>query len=133
MSISQLKEAPYLYGRVVKGKQLGRKIGFPTANLQLNEGAPLENGVYAVYVYYKQQRHFGVMNVGNRPTFDDGEHQTYEVHILDFHENIYDELLTVEIMFYLRPEQKFQQLKDLIQQLHADVFRARRQFRSILS
>lgn len=133
MSLVQLKEDRYLYGQVVKGKQIGRTIGFPTANIEVEVGIPLQRGVYGVYVYHHKKRHVGVMNVGKRPTFDDGEHQTYEVHILDFSDDIYSEMLTIEVLFYIRPEQKFNQLTDLIQQLHADVFRARKQFRSVFN
>lgn len=129
MSLLQLKRDYHLYGRVVKGKQLGRTIGFPTANVEIDTEMSLENGVYGVYVYRQNKRYFGVMNVGKRPTFNDGEHKTYEVHILDFQDDIYDENLTVEIMFHIRPERKFQQLQDLIQQLHLDVFHARKKFR----
>lgn len=129
MSLVQLKENQYLYGQVVQGKQLGRTIGFPTANIKVEVGIPLQRGVYGVYVYHQGKRHIGVMNVGKRPTFDDGEHQTYEVHILDFSKDIYNQKLTIEVLFYIRPEQKFNQLTELVQQLHADVFRARKQFR----
>ena len=127
-SLQQLEDERFLIGQVVKGKQLGRTIGFPTANLEVNVGTYLENGVYGLYVFIQGKRYFGVMNIGKRPTFNDGEHSTYEVYILDFNENIYQEMLTIEIKFYIRPEQKFNQLQDLVQQLRADVFHARKQF-----
>lgn len=131
MNSLQLKEDRFLFGQVVKGKQLGRTIGFPTANLEVDVGTFLENGVYGVYVFIQGKRYLGVMNIGKRPTFNDGDHNTYEVYILDFNDNIYQEKLTIEIKFYIRPEQKFNQLQDLVQQLQADVFRARKQFRLI--
>ena len=130
MNSLQLKEENlFLIGKVVKGKQIGRTIGFPTANLEVEVGASLKNGVYGVYVYDQKKRYFGVMNVGKRPTFDDGEHNTFEVHILDFGEDIYQEKLRIEVKFYIRSEQKFNTLQDLVKQLHADIFRARKQFR----
>lgn len=132
-ALTKLQEKQQLYGCVIKGKQLGRTIGFPTANVNVEVEVSLNNGVYGVRIYRQNKVYFGVMNVGKRPTFDDGEHMTYEVHILDFHHDIYDEQILVEIMFYIRPEQKFNQLKDLIQQLHADVFHARKQFRSVFN
>ncbi|MGG3798671.1 riboflavin kinase [Metabacillus fastidiosus] len=118
----------FVVGRVEKGKQLGRKIGFPTANLNTLGNLTVDNGVYGVYVYYKSQKFLGLMNVGNRPTFNDGDHQTLEVHILDFDECIYDETLIIEIMFYIRSEKRFDQLQGLINQLQADAFYARKQF-----
>ncbi|AZV41308.1 riboflavin kinase [Peribacillus asahii] len=118
----------FIVGQVEKGKQLGRTIGFPTANLNIANNVFLESGVYGVYVYYQSKKYLGMMNVGNRPSFNDGNHQTIEVHIIDFNEYIYDEILTVEIMFYIRKEKKFNQLQDLISQLKADKFYARKQF-----
>lgn len=117
-----------IVGQVEKGKQLGRTIGFPTANLNITDNVLLESGVYGVYVYYQSKKYLGIMNVGNRPSFNDGDHQTIEVHILDFNESIYHEMLTVERMFYIRKEKKFNQLQDLISQLQADTFYARKQF-----
>lgn len=118
-TLNQIK-FPVVVGKVEKGKRLGRKIGFPTANLKLVEGFSIEHGVYGVYVYHNAKKYLGILNVGKRPTFNDGEHKTYEVHILDFNFWIYDEYLTIEICFYIRNEQKFDQLQDLIAQLQAD-------------
>lgn len=95
---------PVVVGRVEKGKQLGRTLGFPTANLNLIAGFSVENGVYGVYIYHNSKKYIGILNVGKRPTFNDGEHKSYEVHILDFDGWIYDEYLTMEIMFYIRGE-----------------------------
>jgi len=117
---------PVVVGRVEKGKQLGRTLGFPTANLNLVAGFSVENGVYGVYIYHNSKKYIGILNVGKRPTFNDGEHKSYEVHILDFDEWIYDEYLTMEIMIYIRGEQKFDQLQDLIGQLQADEDYARK-------
>lgn len=120
-----LKNTQYdlITGIVIQGKQLGRTIGFPTANIVpyklFNPSMP--KGVYGVYVYYGDQRCIGVMNVGERPTFDDGNHLTYEVHILDFNDNLYGKELTVEIELFVRNEQKFPSLPELIQQLNKDV------------
>lgn len=73
------------------------------------------------------------MNIGNRPTFTDGSHLTIEVHILDFHDTIYDEQLIVKVMFPIRQENKFQSIEALIQQLELDVQYARNRFKSKLS
>lgn len=127
-SMNALKQFnfPVVVGRVEKGKQLGRTLGFPTANLNLIAGFSVENGVYGVYIYHNSKKYIGILNVGKRPTFNDGEHKSYEVHILDFDEWIYDEYLTMEIMIYIRGEQKFDQLQDLIGQLQADEDYARK-------
>ncbi|WP_158583015.1 riboflavin kinase [Lysinibacillus yapensis] len=108
-------------GIVVQGKQLGRTIGFPTANIKPNRLFNLPKGVYGVFVNHRENRYTGVMNVGERPSFDDGNHLTYEVHVLDFNDNLYGEELTVEIAFFVRNEQKFSSLPNLIKQLNKDV------------
>jgi riboflavin kinase len=108
-------------GIVVQGKQLGRTIGFPTANIEPYKRINLPKGVYGVYVYHREVRYSGVMNVGERPSFDDGNHLTYEVHVLDFNGDLYEEELTVEIAFFVRNEEKFSTLTHLIKQLTIDV------------
>lgn len=132
MNVVRLQEESYIAGIVVQGKQLGRTIGFPTANIEVSTATNYENGAYGVYVYYHGKQYQGVMNIGERPTFDDGIHRTYEVHILDFNDNLYGEELTVEVMFYIRPEKKFDSLQALIQQLHADVFYTRKQLHRLI-
>ncbi|MEH7276332.1 riboflavin kinase [Neobacillus vireti] len=107
-------------GIVVQGKQLGRTIGYPTANIEPYKLVDLPKGVYGVYVYYGEKLYMGVMNVGERPSFNDGNHITYEVHILDFNDDLYGKELSVEFAFYVRNEQKFSSLPDLIQQLNKD-------------
>lgn len=121
----------FISGRVEKGKQLGRTIGFPTANLAVNSELFLAKGVYGVNVYRNNHRYLGVMNVGNRPTFRDGEHQTIEVHILDFNETIYGETLVVEKLFSIRDEMKFSGIDALKAQLQKDVAFAKQAFNKI--
>jgi riboflavin kinase / FMN adenylyltransferase len=110
-----------LSGVVVKGKQLGRTIGFPTANIQVREIAKLipSQGVYAVKVYYKSEAFGGMLNIGNRPTVD-GTFQTIEVNIFDFDIEIYGENLTVEFLQKIRNEQKFNGLDELKGQIAKD-------------
>lgn len=110
-----------LSGVIVKGKQLGRTIGFPTANIQVREIAKLipSDGVYAVKVYYKEQAFGGMLNIGNRPTVD-GTFQTVEVNIFDFDQEIYGENLTVEFLQKTRNEQKFNGLEELKTQIAKD-------------
>lgn len=108
-------------GLVVKGKQLGRTIGFPTANVQVREIAKLipADGVYAVKVIYNEQSFGGMLNIGNRPTVD-GTFQTIEVNIFDFNQDIYGENLTIEFVQKVRNEQKFNGLEALKEQINRD-------------
>lgn len=108
-------------GLIVKGKQLGRTIGFPTANIQVREIAKLipSDGVYAVKVYYNNEVFGGMLNIGNRPTVD-GTYQTIEVNIFDFDQEIYGENLKVEFLQKIRDEQKFNGLDALKAQIAKD-------------
>jgi riboflavin kinase / FMN adenylyltransferase len=123
----QLLGRPYtLIGIVVKGQQLGRTIGFPTANLQLPpEKLVPQNGVYRVRVMGAAAG-LGVMNIGDRPTVD-GKHRTVEVHLLDWSGDLYGQTLTVQIESFLRPEQRFSSLEDLQAQIQKDCAIARQQ------
>ena len=119
---SHLLGRPYtLTGRVVKGQQLGRTIGFPTANLQLPAKKYLpRTGVYSVRVYGADDRPLkGVMNIGNRPTVE-GQSLSVEVHVLDWAGDLYDRLLTVSLEGFVRPEQKFDSLAALKAQISED-------------
>jgi riboflavin kinase/FMN adenylyltransferase len=118
---------PYnLTGTIVKGRQLGRTIGFPTANLQVDDPAKLipANGVYAVDVRYGGQLLGGMLNIGFRPTVA-GTHQTIETYIFDFEKDIYGEHMTLQFREFLRPEQKFDGLPALVAQLKQDEESAR--------
>jgi riboflavin kinase len=110
-------------GRVVRGRQVGRTIGFPTANLLVEElNRPLANGVYGVIVEYGGNAYIGVMNKGVRPTLADREPQVhYEVHILDFSQDIYHDTIAVHVCFFVRPEQRFDSLNQLCRQIVRDV------------
>ena len=113
---------PYsITGIIVKGKQLGRTIGFPTANIHLQESYKLipANGVYVINAYHQGAAYKGMLNVGVRPTVD-GTFRTIEANLFDFDKEIYGEDLTVEFLHYLRPEQKFDGLDALIQQIKVD-------------
>lgn len=115
-----LGRAYSLIGKVVKGQQLGRTIGFPTANLQLPTDKFLPcYGVYAVNVSWENSTVRGVMNIGCRPTFD-GNSPTAEVHLLNWSGDLYDKTLTVSLQKFLRSEQKFPSLDALKQQINLD-------------
>jgi len=108
-------------GTVVNGKQLGGKIGYPTANLDVKEDYKLipKTGVYIVKSKIEDTVVFGMMNIGNRPTID-GSHQTIEVHFFDFNQDIYGKNISVELLFFLRDEQKFENVEALVHQLKED-------------
>ena len=115
-----------LNGNVVNGKQLGGKIGYPTANIDVKETYKLipKTGVYVVKSLIDEKTVFGMMNIGSRPTVD-GNHQTIEVHFLDFNQDLYDKNLTIELIYFLRDEQKFDSIDLLINQLKKDEETAR--------
>ena len=105
----------FLSGTVVKGKQLGRTIGFPTANINIEEDYKLIplNGVYVVQSVIDEKTVFGMMNIGFNPTVS-GEKLAIEIHFLDFDTNLYDQKITVRILKYLRAEQKFDSIDLLL-------------------
>lgn len=108
-------------GKVVKGKQLGRTIGFPTANIQIDEEYKLipKNGVYIVKSIISDKTYFGMMNIGTRPTVD-GKNLTIEVYFFDFEKDIYDTSITVSILDRIRDEKKFDSFDDLKKQIEKD-------------
>lgn len=116
-----------LKGVVVSGKKLGRKIGFPTANLALYE--PLKvipgGGVYGVKVEMLGKEYKGVCNIGTRPTVNSTEERTIETHILDFNEDIYGLDMRVEFFFKIRDEVKFASLEELASQIEKDKTRVK--------
>lgn len=130
---TRLLGRPYtLTGRVVQGQQLGRQIGFPTANLKLPSDKFIpRHGVYGVQVCGPcidagGAMQPGVMNIGNRPTVA-GQDVTVEVHLLDWSGDLYGKTLTVSLETFLRPEQKFDSLDSLKAQIEADCQTARQE------
>ena len=121
---NQLLGYPYFFkGNVIEGNKLGRKLGYPTANLQIQDPDKLvpANGVYAVEAQIEGETRMlkGMMNIGNRPTVD-GTRRSVEVHLFDFDEDIYNRHLKVHVRFHLRNEVKFDGLEKLVEQLHKD-------------
>lgn len=110
-----------LEGIVIKGKQLGRTIGYPTANIEIENSYKLipQDGVYAVWVWYNKARFGGMLNIGNNPTIKD-KGRSIEVNIFDFDKEIYTESLKIEFVNKLRNEEKFDGLEALKNQLHLD-------------
>jgi len=115
-----------LRGIVVAGRDRGGKLlGFPTANLKIEEELCPKTGIYAVTVETRRGVHLGVANIGYSPTFDDRQF-TVEVHLLDFHEAIYGEKIRVNFVKRLRGEIKFGSIQELKHQIGKDIEAARR-------
>ena len=118
----------FIMGRVVYGRQLGRQLGVPTANIRLHRYRAALEGVYCVNVTgIGGQRYDGIANIGVRPTVD-GKEPLLEVHIFDFSDNIYNQLLTVTFKRKLRSEQTFASINDLKMQIEQDIGQARAWF-----
>lgn len=109
-------------GKVIKGKQRGRLLGFNTANIEVSSELKIipSFGVYAVNVLLKGKIYRGMLNIGMNPTFNNNDDTHIEVHILDFDFDIYGEILTIELVKKLRDEIKFNSKEDLVQQLSKD-------------
>lgn len=114
---------PYqLQGTIVNGYKVGRKLGFPTANIQVDEPFKIIPGigVYAVWVYLKGEKYKGMLYIGDRPTLDNGKNITLEVNILDFSGDIYNNEIIVAFIYYVRGDVKFNSLDELKEQLGRD-------------
>jgi riboflavin kinase/FMN adenylyltransferase len=109
-------------GLVIEGFKIGRTIGFPTANVLLYDKEKIvpSVGVYAVRVRWNETWYKGMMNIGHRPTLDNGQNISLEVHILDFNEDIYDQTLEIDFISKIRDEQKFNGINELKEQLLKD-------------
>ncbi|MDR7075939.1 3,4-dihydroxy-2-butanone 4-phosphate synthase [Neobacillus niacini] len=117
-------------GMVINGRKLGRSIGFPTANIHPQEQIGcLLKGVYGVKVIVNDQEYVGVMNVGSRLTFNEDEESIhYEVHILDFDQDLYWKNIEVKVCFYLREEISFSSISDLVTQIKKDIELVKKRF-----
>jgi len=114
-----------ILGTVVKGNELGQKLGFPTANINPHHKVVPPSGVYAVYVKLGKKRYSGILNIGTRPTFygisKEDQEPFIEVHIFDFSKNIYGKDIEVEFMKRLRSEKRFLNKEKLIEQIEKDI------------
>ena len=111
-----------LSGKVIKGLEMGSKLGFPTANLKLNYELYLPKfGVYGISCKLNNKSYEGILNIGITPTVTDRKKIKIEVHIFDFDKNIYDENLEVQINKFIREEIKFNSTVDLVKQINIDI------------
>ena len=125
---NRLLTYPYsIQGKVIEGFKMGRKIGYPTANIALENKNKIipTMGVYAVMVYWNMQSYKGMLNIGVRPTLNNGKNISIEVHLFDFNQDIYAETIELEFVRKIRDEVKFDGLDKLIEQLGKDELTAR--------
>ncbi len=114
---------PYLLqGRVVHGKAVGRQLGFPTANVEVEREKLIPaSGAYAVWVGLQDgSRHAGMLNIGHRPTLQEGGELTVEVFVMDYEGDLYEQVVRMEMVKRLREEQCFDNVEALVQQLRQD-------------
>ncbi len=121
-------------GKVVHGLKIGRTIGFPTANILIEEDYKLipKNGIYVVYSIINHQKVYGMMSIGTNPTIE-GKGASIEVYFFDFEEDIYDKELQIYFLIHLRDEEKFESLEALKLQLQKDEINSRKFIESLQS
>ena len=112
-----------LTGNVIHGSKMGRKLGFPTANVAYNslEKIVPKNGVYYTLTKVKNKQYLSVTNIGIKPSVQESNAVTVETHILDYNDSIYDQKITVLFLDRIRDEKKFNHLDDLIDQIKRDI------------
>jgi riboflavin kinase/FMN adenylyltransferase len=106
-----------LTGRVIEGKKIGRKINFPTINVDYTNFYLPKNGVYEVLVGYNDNKYLGMCNVGVNPTVTDTNNIKLEIHIFDFEEDMYDKYVDIYFVDFIRCEKKFNSIEDLRNEL----------------
>ncbi|UVE59608.1 riboflavin kinase [Coxiella-like endosymbiont] len=122
---------PYqLCGKVILGEKRGFELGFPTANINLHRDILPFSGVFIVRAYLNNKSYPGTASLGVRPTFE-GTHPLLEVYLFDFSQNIYDRYLKVEFLHKLRPEERFETIDALIEQMRQDVLKAKEYFQKM--
>ena len=116
---------PLITGTVVKGAQLGRQLGYPTANIELPDNTQLKHGIYAVrFRRADGTLNNGVASFGRRPTVNSGD-PLFETYVFDFSGDLYGEDVTISLVSYLRGEEKFDGVEALIEQMDKDADEAR--------
>ena len=124
INANKLLGHPYnISGKVVKGMQLGRKLGFPTANITYdnNEKILPKNGVYYTVTIIKEKKYISITNIGIKPSVQESNCISIETHILDFNQSIYGQNITIVFIDRIRNEIKFNHINDLIDQITKDV------------
>lgn len=133
LEVGKMEEVHQLLGRfyqisgeVIHGRQIGRTIHVPTANLKVSkEFATIKKGVYLVLVTVENRKYVGIANLGNNPSFNYHEHMVFETHIIDFTGDLYGKTLAIEFVKYLREEVKFPSVEAFLEQIKKDIEIAR--------
>ena len=112
-------------GKVIKGKQQGRLIGFPTCNISYKEYVLPKFGVYSVNILVKEKKYKGIANLGVRPTIN-GKKILLEAHLFGFNQNLYNKEITVEFNYFVRNEKKFKSLVHLKNQIKKDIIKVKK-------
>ena len=127
---SALNRPYFLEGRVIEGRKIGSKIGFPTVNLKLNQDITLAAGVYAARIEFRKSNYKSVVNVGFNPTVSKTkEVKIVEAHILDFNRNLYKQKVRVYFFKKIRDEKKFKDLEELRKAIKEDVKKTKQYFK----
>lgn len=109
-------------GKVIEGNKIGRTYNFPTANILLNDNYYIPRiGVYEVNVFYNDYKYHGICNIGHNPTFNYQQNISIEVHLFNFNGDLYNKNLKIEFIRFIRPEVKFLNMIQFIEQLKSDV------------
>ena len=121
--LTRLLGRPYfIYGEVVRGKQLGRTVGMPTANLNYAPNKHLPpNGVYGTITLVEGEPHMGMANIGKRPTVDNFDYVTVENYLLDFSRNLYGQFLRMDVYAHIRGVMRFKDLEEVKAQVEKDI------------
>ncbi len=111
----------FFSGEVIDGEKIGRQLGYPTANLKLNDAEKIipGDGIYAVYAKFENTKYKGMMSIGFRPTMN-GTKRAVEINLFDFNHHIYGKMLKVYVKKYLRAEVKFNSTEELVKQMDED-------------
>lgn len=117
----------FIEGTVIKCKQLGRKLGFPTANIEILDNLCLKNGVYITMTEFEGQKYPSISSIGKNPTVGDLK-RMFETHIFDFEGDLYGKEITVELLKFTRGEVKFASIDELTKRVHRDMMEARQYF-----
>ena len=132
ISLGQINDANKLLnriwsveGKVIKGEKRGRKIGFPTCNVKLNDYIVPKLGVYAVIININNHQKKGIANIGYRPTFN-GQNLLLEVNIFGINRNLYNKIIKINFKRFIRPERKFKNLEKLKKQIKLDIIPAKK-------
>lgn len=111
--------------KVIKGNKIARQLGYPTLNLAIPTNFPLKYGIYAGKMQYNNSLYNGIISIGITPHHPQ-EFPKLEIHIFDFNQNLYDKIITIIFIEFIRPEIKFSTTQDLIKQIQQDCINAKK-------